>query len=161
MALIDLSDDTFVAADPAAVATVVADPRQWTRWWPDLRLVTTRDRGPKGRQWRVDGPLLGTAEIWLEPWGDGVVVHHYQRLDLPPTRRPTSALQREAARERARRTQAWKRAVHALKDDLERGRRPGTPVEPVGVGHELPASTASTAGLKVPGGHADAGRDER
>ncbi len=131
MALIDLADDTFLAADPAAVAAVVGDPHQWAMWWPGLRLVTTRDRGLKGRQWRVEGPLRGTAEIWLEPWGDGVLVHHYLRLDYlcPDTSSvpgPTSALRRRAARERERRTQAWKCAVHALKDDLERGRRPGT-----------------------------------
>ncbi len=131
VALLDLVDDTFVAADPAAVAAVVSDPPRWRAWWPDLVVTTTRDRGLKGRQWRVDGPLVGTAEIWLEPWGDGVLVHHYLRVDpalaagAPPE---GPARWRWAARERGRRAQAWKVSVHALKDALERGRRPGTPV---------------------------------
>lgn len=129
VALIDLVDDTFVAADPAVVARVTADAGRWRTWWPDLSVTTTRDRGPKGRQWRVDGPLTGTAEIWLEPWTDGVLVHLYLRLDpAPGTRTPGEerARWRWAARERARRAQAWKRSVHAVKDDLEEGRRPGT-----------------------------------
>ncbi|GAB3596754.1 hypothetical protein GCM10027446_23980 [Angustibacter peucedani] len=146
MALIDLVDDTFVAADPAAVAAVVADERRWARWWPDLALTTTRDRGPKGRQWRVDGALVGTAEVWLEPWGDGVLVHCFLRLDPAPAPAPGEgpAAWRWAARERAARAQAWKRVVHGLKDDLEHGRRPGTPV---------PA-------LKAPAGAADHRGDE-
>ena len=118
---IDLVDDTFVVAPVEQLAAVVADPASWRRWWPDLRLTTTRDRGPKGRQWRVDGALVGTAEVWLEPWGDGVLVHFYLRCEPGASQR--------ADRELRRRAQAWKRAVHALKDDLERGRRPGEPRE--------------------------------
>ena len=109
---IDLVDDTFVVASPERVAQVVADPGRWGSWWPDLRLTTTRDRGVKGRQWRVDGALAGTAEIWLEPWRDGVIVHFYLRCDpADPARAPE--------RERRRRAQAWKRVVHALKDALQ------------------------------------------
>ncbi len=109
---IDLVDDTFVVASPDVVAAVVADPERWRSWWPDLQLTTTRDRGRKGHQWRVEGPLVGTAEIWLEPWGDGVLVHFYLRCD--PGDRPLVV-----ERERRRRAQAWKRVVHALKDALE------------------------------------------
>lgn len=112
---IDLVDDTFVVASPERVAAVVADADRWRSWWPDLRLTTTRDRGVKGRQWRVDGALTGTAEIWLEPWRDGVIVHCYLRCD------PTDAAEVAGSveRERRRRAQGWKRVVHALKDDLE------------------------------------------
>jgi hypothetical protein len=129
MPLIDLADDTFVVADAARVAEVVADPARWSAWWPDLSLVTTRDRGPKGRQWRVAGALTGTAEIWLEPWRDGVVVHFFLRADpsrpgaQPPDVGP--AVRRSAERGRRLRTQSWKRAAHALKDELEGGRAPG------------------------------------
>ncbi|GAA4356335.1 hypothetical protein GCM10023145_26670 [Angustibacter luteus] len=122
--MIDLVDDTFVAAPPEQVARAVADPRRWVRWWPDLALTTTRDRGAKGRQWRVDGGLRGTSEIWLEPWRDGVLVHFYLRAD-PGDQSATGA---RVDRERRHRAQQWKRAVHALKDDLERGREPGEPV---------------------------------
>ncbi|WP_426560844.1 polyketide cyclase / dehydrase and lipid transport [Angustibacter sp. McL0619] len=127
MPAIDLVDDTFVCTAPQAVAAQVADPASWTRWWPDLQLATTRDRGVKGRQWRVRGALDGTSEIWLEPWRDGVLVHYYLRADLPAplAGRATSA----ADRERRHRAQQWKRAVHRLKDALEAGRRPGDPAD--------------------------------
>jgi hypothetical protein len=111
----DLADDTFVAAPPAALASAVHEGARWRRWWPDLALTVEADRGRSGLQWRVRGGLSGTAEIWLEPVGDGTVVHFYLRAGLSDA-------------ERARRTLAWKRSVHELKDDLEAGRAPGTPV---------------------------------
>ncbi|HET8614055.1 MAG TPA: polyketide cyclase / dehydrase and lipid transport [Actinomycetales bacterium] len=111
---VDLVDDTFVACDPAVVARLVAEPGRWQRWWPGLRLTTTRDRGLKGRQWAVQGALVGTAEIWLEPWWDGVLVHFYLRGES-----------REHDRARQAWAQEWKRHVHALKDELESGRAPG------------------------------------
>lgn len=118
--LIDLVDDTFVVAPADRLAGEVADPQRWRAWWPDLHLTRTRDRGVKGQQWRVDGALVGTAEIWLEPWGDGVLVHFYLRCDLP------SGARGRPEHERRRRAQDWKRVIHALKDQLERGRLPGT-----------------------------------
>ena len=59
-------------------------------------------------------------EIWLEPWGDGVVVHWYLRAE--PAR-----VARRPERERAQRVRRWKEQVHALKDRLEAGREPGSP----------------------------------
>lgn len=115
---IDLVDDTFVVAAPERLAEVVADPERWRGWWPDLQLTTTRDRGVKGRQWRVRGALVGTAEVWLEPWRDGVIVHCYLRCEIPGAGGATTAA-RAVDRERRRRAQAWKRVVHALKDALE------------------------------------------
>jgi hypothetical protein len=111
--MIDLADDTFVDAPAAVLAGVVADPARWASWWPDLRLTTTRDRGVKGRQWRVDGAMRGTSEIWLEPWRDGVLVHYYLRAELAGPDRS------RVERERHRHVQQWKRVVHALKDELE------------------------------------------
>jgi hypothetical protein len=129
---VDLVDDTFLACSPAVVARVVADPARWAVWWPDLRLTTTRDRGAKGRQWAVQGALVGTAEIWLEPWWDGVLLHHYLRADRTArTDRVLAAdrvaASRSAARERQRRARWWKSQVHRLKDELEAGRRSGEP----------------------------------
>ncbi|GAB2680251.1 polyketide cyclase / dehydrase and lipid transport [Thalassiella azotivora] len=129
MTAIDLVDDTFVAAPPTVVAGHVHDPSRWAVWWPDLGLVVSRDRGPKGVQWVVAGRArgwTGTAEVWLEPWGDGVLVHHYLRLD--PVDGGDRLSPRRADAERRRRALAWKAHVHALKDALERGRRPGEPV---------------------------------
>jgi hypothetical protein len=141
---IDLVDDTFVCAAPQAVAARVADPAAWLRWWPDLQLVTTRDRGLKGHQWRVRGALLGTSEIWLEPWRDGVLVHYYLRAELPAP--PRGVVRSAVDRERRHRAQQWKRAVHQLKDALEGGRRPGD---------------AATTDLKAPPRPSDERADER
>ena len=108
-------DDTYLACRPDVVASLVADPRRWAQWWPDLRVTTTRDRGVKGHQWTVEGALTGTAEIWLEPWWDGVVLHYYLRAD------PGRPTQHRVSTERRRRVQLWKSQVHRLKDELETG----------------------------------------
>jgi hypothetical protein len=119
--LVDIADQTFIAASPQAVAAVVAESRRWLQWWPDLRLELTRDRGLKGLQWILTGTITGTAEIYLEPWHDGTLVHCFLRLRLPAgSTRPERIANR--------RTLAWKRTVTALKDDLEAGRRPGADV---------------------------------
>jgi len=122
----ELSDQTFIAADRPRLAAAVADPRRWPQWWPDLRLELTRDRGLKGCQWRVAGAACGTAEIYLEPWQDGAVLHLFLRLDCPQTTagRVDRAIQA--------RTRAWKRTVTRLKDELEDGREPGTAAAQVG-----------------------------
>ncbi len=117
---LDIADDTFVVAATATVAEVVRDPASWRAWWPDLELTVTEDRGLKGVRWSVAGAVLGSMEIWLEPCGDGVVVHWYLRAD--PAR-----VTRRSDRERARLVLRWKQQVHALKDRLEAGREPGTP----------------------------------
>jgi hypothetical protein len=117
---LDIADDTFVVASPAAVAELVRDPASWQVWWPDLAPTITRDRGLAGLQWSVRGAVQGSMEIWLEPWGDGVVVHWYLRAE--PAR-----VVRRPERERAERVLRWKKQVHALKDRLEAGREPGSP----------------------------------
>lgn len=125
MTRVHLVDDTFVVTEPSVLAARVADPASWRTWWPDLRLVVVRDRGLKGMQWAVtggSGGRAGSVEIWLEPWGDGVLVHLYLRLDAAPGHRLARPRQ-----EQARRARAWKLHVHALKDVLERDRRVGCP----------------------------------
>jgi hypothetical protein len=135
---LDVADETFVVASPADVAAEVRRPAAWSRWWPDLAPVVTRDRGVKGVQWAVTGALAGSMEIWLEPWGDGVILHWFLRADrsvkaetyggggaraavrrgLREVRRPAGAADR--------RVRAWKRHAFALKDRLEAGREPGS-----------------------------------
>lgn len=93
---IQIADETFVCADPVDVGSAVADPSNWRRWWPDLRLKVIEDRGPMGHRWTVTGALTGTMEVWLEAVMDGVVLHYFlhaepsgaaawelARLDLP------------------------------------------------------------------------------
>jgi hypothetical protein len=124
---LDIADDTFVVASPATVAALVHDPASWRAWWPDLEATVTRDRGVKGVQWSVIGAAIGSMEIWLEPWGDGVLVHWYLRArPARPGRRPE--------RERARWVRHWKEQVHAVKDRLEAGREPGSPCVTTGPG---------------------------
>ena len=134
MPTVDLVDETLVVADRAALASVVADPDRWRGWWPDLEVTVFMDRGIDGMRWSARGSWVGSVEIWLEPHGDGVLLHHYQRLDPvdprtgAPRAEPVDLVGwRRAARERDRRARAWKRQVWALKDELEAGRAAGEP----------------------------------
>jgi hypothetical protein len=134
VALVDLVDETFVVVDRARLAAIVADPRRWRVWGPELTLEVFMDRGPDGVRWSVTGAWVGSLEVWLEEVGDGVLLHHYARLD-PVVRgtgasapaRTDAAGRRRAARARARRARAWKRVVWALKEELEAGRPVGLP----------------------------------
>ena len=119
MPTVDLIDETYVVAAPEAVAAAVHDPARWLLWWPDLALTVFMDRGVDGIRWSVTGALNGSAELWLERVGDGVLVHYYLRVD---PKRPV----RSPDRLRRRHALAWKRSVNALKDELERGRGPGS-----------------------------------
>jgi hypothetical protein len=127
---VDLMDETFVVADLGAVAAALHEPSLWKSWWPDLDLVVVKDRGHEGLHFSVSGGLVGTGELWLERWGDGVIVHVFLRAD--PTRRgsdtevqPMPA--RRAWREARRRAWQTKRGMGALKDVLEGDRAAGEP----------------------------------
>ncbi|MEZ5185851.1 MAG: polyketide cyclase / dehydrase and lipid transport [Candidatus Nanopelagicales bacterium] len=136
MAGLDLVDETFVVAPPAVLARIVADPESWRRWWPDLDLVVFMDRGQAGQRWSMTGALVGSMEIWIEPFADGAILHHYMRGEpsedgrIPKPWPDTPAGWRKAAAARARRAKAWKRSVWQLKSELEAGRAAGEdPVE--------------------------------
>ena len=128
---IHLIDEAWIDAPVRTVSAVVADCANWRRWWPWLDLTVTRDRKLKGIQWvarsgavsrrfgRSLPALAGTVEIWLEPYRDGVILHHYLRLDPVDGRLSDRAAQAWTKRF------AWhaKRVFWQLKDDLEAGRR--------------------------------------
>jgi hypothetical protein len=118
---IDLVDETFIAASPAVVAAVVADPARWRAWWPQRRVEVFMDRGLKGQRWSIAGDLVGSAEIWLESYRDGVILHYYVRAD-PPDVEPDSLSPRRADRIRRREALSWKTLVWALKAELEAGK---------------------------------------
>ncbi|MGH3319301.1 MAG: type 1 glutamine amidotransferase domain-containing protein [Streptosporangiaceae bacterium] len=132
MPLVDLADDTFIVAEPGAVAARLRDLARWREGGPELSLSVYEDRGAAGLRWTVSGALVGTGEVWLEAFSDGVIVHFYLRAD--PTRRgsgleplrPSSRTARRRARRLVRRyTTRWKRRINALKDELETDRPPG------------------------------------
>ncbi len=131
MAGVDLVDETFIVVQPQVLAGVVADPASWVRWWPDLRLTVFMDRGVNGQRWSMTGALVGSLEIWIEPFADGCIVHHYLRGEpsddgLTPAPWPdTPKGWRAAAKERARRATAWKRTVWELKREVEQQRPAG------------------------------------
>jgi hypothetical protein len=112
---IDIVDETFIRAAPEVVRASLDDEAWTARVWPHLAASVSRDRGLKGVRWRVTGQVVGEMEVWLEPFRDGVVVHHYVRGERGP-RAPRDVATRHTLR--------WKRAVHGLKDHLEGGTPP-------------------------------------
>lgn len=135
MPSVDLVDETFVVADPTVLAAIVADSSRWRVWWPDLDLAVFMDRGREGMRWTVTGSLVGSSEIWLQAYADGVIVHYYLRADptVPGSRTEARAVgdspraRRALDAMRRRRAVAWKQVIWRLKDELESGRRPGEP----------------------------------
>ncbi len=122
--MVDVIDETFVVAEPAAIAAALHAPALWRELFPGLDLSVFQDRGEAGIRFTVTGDLVGSSEFWVEPWGDGAVVHHYLRADLAdPPRSPGRA----AVRARTRYCVRLKAGLNALKDRLEAGRPPGTP----------------------------------
>jgi len=106
---VDITDDTFIRATPERVRAGLDDASAQVVW-PHLRLHVERDRGVKGVRWVVTGQVDGEMEVWIEPYRDGAIVHHYVR----GTR--GAGAPRDVA---TRHTLRWKRVVHRLKDSLE------------------------------------------
>ena len=90
MAGVDLVDETYVVVERTRIAAVVADPARWRQWWPTLDLAVFMDRGLDGVRWSITGELVGSAEVWLEPQGDGVIVHYYLRGEPTAPGSPTT-----------------------------------------------------------------------
>jgi len=124
VAALSLVDETFVVAPPAALRSL-CDERSWARWFPHITVRCTQDRGDLGKRWTVSGELVGSGEVWLQPYGDGVIVHVYLRVDWSDS--GTGRRSREAARFEACYALPLKAHVLALKDACEAGRRPGEP----------------------------------
>ena len=130
MPQVDVIDETFVVAPPATVAAALRDPALWRRLFPDLDVTVHMDRGDEGVRCTVTGALVGSNEFWVEPWGDGAIVHYYLRADV--TRRgsdtePVVVSPRRAVRVRSAHCVRLKAGLNALKDRLEAGRPPGMP----------------------------------
>ena len=159
MPLVDLMDETYVVAEPSVLAARLRDPALVRRAWPGLDLVVFMDRGDAGIRWTVTGDLVGSCEIWLEPYGDGVIVHYFLRAD--PTRRGSRTeprtgaprkLQHQAIRIGRQHATRWKAVLHTLKDELEAGRPPGeAPQKSVSPGAATPNGSSPTR--SVPKSH--------
>ena len=124
MPAVDVVDSTWFAARPATVAAIVAEPANWRRWWPDLALEVDEWRNEKGVRWLVPSTgmrpdLAGSAEVWLEPMFEGVVVHFFLRLDAAAGKRLSPRRAQHVADRYRRRT---KQAFWALADQLDPGR---------------------------------------
>jgi hypothetical protein len=122
---IDIVDSTWFAARRSTVAALVAEPANWRRWWPELALEVDEWRHEKGVRWLVHSVkgvghgLTGSAEVWLEPMFEGVVVHFFLRLDPPRGGRVGRRRSARIAHAYRRRT---KQAFWALADQLDPGR---------------------------------------
>jgi hypothetical protein len=121
---IQVADETFVAADPAAVGRAVSDQVSWRRWWPDLRLEVVEDRADKGVRWTVTGPLTGTMEIWLEPMLDGVLLHYFLHAE-PSGVAAWRLAKMDLPKLTHRRRVAGKRMAFEVKSTLEASRPVG------------------------------------
>jgi hypothetical protein len=141
VAAFDIIDEIFVVADPVAVRRATCDLGRWRSWFPGLRLTPYDDRGLLGVRWRASGDWTGTAEVWLEEFGDGVIVHTYVRACDRLSKRHALAI---------------KRRMTEVKDELEVGRPAGTPRVPLaerrGARETAPASAADAeaVGAVVP-----------
>lgn len=138
MARVDLVDETFIAAHIDDISAAVADEGRWIDWFSGLTLTIFMDRGRKGIRWSVSGDFVGSTEIWLEQFADGVILHYYLRVE--PTRRGSSAIPdpypdtqagyRAAAKARVQAAKRGKRVFWALKDELESDRIVGSQAHP-------------------------------
>jgi ribosomal protein S18 acetylase RimI-like enzyme len=128
VASVDIIDELYVVADPAAVRAATCEVDRWRVWFPELVLTPYDDRGLLGVRWRLSGALTGTAEVWLEEFGDGVIVHTYVRAVVAPKARTGVRLKgRRASWKRWPKFYALsiKRRMTEVKDELEAGRDPG------------------------------------
>jgi hypothetical protein len=121
---IQIADETFIAADPAAVGAAVADSASWLRWWPDLRFTVVEDRGEVGQRWTVTGALVGTMEIWLEKMLDGVVLHYFLHAE-PSGAAAWELAKMDLGKLNHRRRVAGKNMAFEVKHTLEAGRPVG------------------------------------
>ncbi len=95
MTSIDIVDETFVVASVNNLRAMLCDERLWKPL--QLMLDCFDDRGVLGKRWTLSGNLHGTAEVWLEPFADGVIVHFFLQAD-PVGRQPWRNQQRHYSR---------------------------------------------------------------
>lgn len=125
--------ETFVVAEPAAVAAALHVPDLWRRMFAGLELTVSEGREEQGIRFTVTGPMAGSGGFWVEPRRDGAVVRYFLSADLTkrgsatqPITGPSRRLARRGVRAGARHSALVRAHLNALKDTLEAGRPPGT-----------------------------------
>lgn len=115
--------ETFIRADPARIAAVLADPAWRSGWAEGLRLIPYEDRGVEGLRAVVTGVLTGSCEWWIEARpGGGAVVHFWLRT-RPPRQdwlRYGPLAGRRDLLHRRNIGRRWRTSLFRLKDELER-----------------------------------------
>ena len=79
MPTVDITDETYVAVRPEALAPQLTAPALLAAWFPRLSFEVFMDRGEKGTRWSVTGEIDGSLEVWLEPTGRGTLIHWFAR----------------------------------------------------------------------------------
>lgn len=126
---VDLIDETFVVASRKRVGAALCDARLWESWFPGTAFVVHQDRALDGVRWTVHGQLEGSAEVWLEAWADGTIVHAYLRVEVPTPKESRRAAETAAVRRRYE--LPLKARLRAVKTELEGTRAPGVPRVPI------------------------------
>ncbi len=113
MSTVHVVDESFIVAAPAAIAAFLGDERCWSTWFPEIRLHCVEDRAGLGKRWAVTGAWQGSAEVWVEQFGDGAIVHVFLRAhDVHRRWWPRYA-------------RRLRRHMFTVKDELEGLREPG------------------------------------
>jgi hypothetical protein len=151
--LLDIVDETFVVASPTLLRRMWCDEAAWDDRFADLTLRCYEDRGLLGKRWYLTGTLVGSAEVWLEEFADGVLVHVYVRADPAPTFGGAPLKPRQARRARRqllkRYARPLKRWGFVIKDAAEGPRRAGEPSvspQPQAVGSAARSATTTREG---------------
>lgn len=95
MPLLDIVDSTFIVAPASELRTILCDETRWHAL--GMPVSCYDDRGVRGKRWKLERTLTGTAEVWLEEAYGGVIVHCFVQAD-PVGRQSGAALRRGLAR---------------------------------------------------------------
>ena len=127
MAAVEVRDETVIVVARGEVARVLTQRRRWRSWWPSAVATVVTDRGLDGMRWSLRGEVVGVTDVSLIDDGDAVRVRYVLSVDPTLPGSPTTARtlpgsphgEREIDALRRRQQVAWKRAIWALKEELE------------------------------------------
>ena len=94
---IQIADLAYLPVPADDIALVIANSAEWPRWFPNLRLTVTENRGPLGLRWTATGAVDGTSEIWLESVAEGTNLHYFLHAAPSGTGSPATQAKRAAS----------------------------------------------------------------